>query len=125
MLATLKQDPANGVRSIWTRADLETRHSHPDAAFGLDMVDGFYTGSGHDALLTPSGSKGGHGFEPERTALHASLIMAGAAVRARGSLGVVRMTQIAPTVASVLGVSLAPAAGRPLDLQRASAPASR
>jgi predicted AlkP superfamily pyrophosphatase or phosphodiesterase len=125
LLTTLKQDPANGIRSLWTRADLETRGSHPDAAFGFDMIDGFYTGGGHDALVTPSGSKGGHGFEPERQALHASLIMADPAVRARGSLGVVRMTQIAPTVASVLGVSLSPAAGRPLDLQRASAPASR
>jgi len=117
LLIALKQDPANGIQSLWTRADLETRGSHPDAAFGLDMVDGFYTGGGHDALLKPSSSKGGHGFAPDRTALHASLIMAGPAVRARGSLGVVRMTQIGPTIASVLGVSLSPAAGRPLNLQ--------
>lgn len=34
------------------------------------------------------------------------------------------MTQIAPTVASVLGVSLSPAAGRPLNLQGSAAPAS-
>jgi len=26
--------------------------------------DGFYTGSGHDMLLKPSTSKGGHGFDP-------------------------------------------------------------
>jgi predicted AlkP superfamily pyrophosphatase or phosphodiesterase len=125
LLTTLKQDPANGIRSLWTRADLEARGSHPDAAFGFDMVDGFYTGGGHDALLARSGSKGGHGFEPERPALHASLIMAGPAVRARGSLGVVRMTQIAPTVGSILGVKLSTAAGRPLTLQAAAASASK
>ena len=44
------------------------------AAFGFDVVDNFYTGSGHDMLLKPSTSKGGHGFDPERPAMHASLI---------------------------------------------------
>jgi predicted AlkP superfamily pyrophosphatase or phosphodiesterase len=125
LLMTLKQDPANGIQSLWTRADLESRGSHPDATFGIDMMDGFYTGGGHDLLLTPSGSKGGHGFEPQRRELHASLIIAGAAVRARGSLGVVRMTQIAPTFASILGVTLSPAAARPLDLQGTAASASK
>jgi predicted AlkP superfamily pyrophosphatase or phosphodiesterase len=120
LLDSLKQDPNNGIRALWTRADLEAKGSHPDATFGLDVIDGFYTGAGHDVLVKPSMSKGGHGFDPERTALHASLIMSGPAVRARGSLGVVRMTQIAPTLASILGVGLSPGAGRPLNLQGTS-----
>jgi len=57
------------------------------AAFGFDVVDNFYTGSGHDMLLKPSTSKGGHGFDPQRPAMHASLILNGSAVRTRGSLG--------------------------------------
>ena len=35
----------------------------------------------------------------------------------RRSVGVIRMTQIAPTLAGILGVSLAPDAGAPLDLK--------
>jgi len=77
---------------------------------------GFYTGGGNDIVVKASTSRGGHGFDPERPALHASLILNGAAVSKRGSLGVVRMTQIAPTLASILGVGLSPSAGRPVNL---------
>jgi hypothetical protein len=37
-----------------------------------------------------------------------------------GNLGVVRMTQIAPTIASWLGVALSPGADAPLDLRAVS-----
>jgi hypothetical protein len=117
ILLALKQDPANGIRELWTRADLDARGAHPQAAFGLDVVDGFYTGSGTDVIVKPSTGKGGHGFAPDRTALHASLILTGPTIQRRGNLGVIRMTQIAPTLARILGVSLAPAAGKPLPVE--------
>ena len=116
LLMDLKQDPANGIREVWTRADLAARGAHPDAAFGLDVVDGFYTGRGHDVLVKPSTTKGGHGFGPDRAALYSSFILAGPTVSKRGSIGVIRMTQIAPTLASILGVSLSPSAAQPLML---------
>lgn len=117
LLRDLQKDAANGIRQVWTREELAARGSHPDAAFGLDVVDGFYTGPGTDALVAPSPNKGGHGFAPDRPALHSSFVMAGPAVPRRGSLGVIRMTRIAPTLAAILGVQLAPDAGAPLDLK--------
>lgn len=119
LLMDLKKDPANGIREVWTADHLKAKGSHPDAAFGLDVVDGFYTGGGHDVLVKPATSKGGHGFDPTRPALHSAFILAGPSVSARGSVGVIRMTQIAPTLASILDVTLSPAAGRPLDLTKA------
>jgi predicted AlkP superfamily pyrophosphatase or phosphodiesterase len=116
LLEALRKDPANGIREVWTREALAARGAHPDAAFGFDVVDGFYTGGGHDVLVRASSSKGGHGFGPERPALHASLVMAGPAVTRRGSLGVVKMTQVAPTLAAILDVRLAADAARPLDV---------
>lgn len=116
LLEAIAKNPANGVRRLWTRADLAAKGANPDAAFGLDVMDGFYTGAGTDTLLRPATSRGGHGFDPERPALHASFILAGPAVRARGSLGVITMTRIAPTLASLLGVGLSPLADRPLDI---------
>jgi predicted AlkP superfamily pyrophosphatase or phosphodiesterase len=121
ILMDLKKDPANGIREVWTSADLASRGSHPDAAFGLDMSDGFYSGGGHDALVKPSGSKGGHGFDPTRPALHSSLILAGPAVQRRGSIGVIKMTQIAPTLAQILNVTLSPAAAKPITVGTAPA----
>ena len=117
LLADLKRDPANGIREIWDGAALAARGSHPEAAFGLDVVDGFYTGGGHDVLVKAAPNKGGHGFGPERTALHSSFVMAGPAVQRRGSIGVIRMTAIAPTLAEILGVRLAPDAAAPLTLK--------
>jgi hypothetical protein len=70
------------------------------------MRNGFYSGSGHARLVEPATSKGGHGFDPERPELHASLIFAGGPFAGRGDLGIVRMTQIAPTLARFLGVRL-------------------
>ena len=116
LLETLRKDPANGIREVWDRKALAARGSHPDADFGLDVVDGFYTGSAHDVLVKAASNKGGHGFGPDRTALHSSLVMAGPAVSRRGTLGVVTMTQIAPTLAAILDVRLAADAAKPLDI---------
>lgn len=116
LLASLKRDPANGIREIWNREQLAARGAHPGAAFGLDVIDGFYTGGGHDVMVAPATTKGGHGFAPDRPALHGSLMVAGAGVTRRGSLGVVRMTQVAPTLAAILDVSLAPDAAEPLQI---------
>jgi hypothetical protein len=61
-------------------------------------------------------SKGGHRFAPDRKALHASLILAGPTVTRRGSVGIVRLTQVAPTLAGVFGVTLDPQAAAPIPL---------
>jgi hypothetical protein len=62
----------------------------------------------------PSASKGGHGFLPDREEMHAGLILSGPGFRGRGDLGVVRMTQVAPTLARHIGVSLDPRADAPI-----------
>jgi hypothetical protein len=106
LLEGLARDPANGVRTVWDNATLTAKGGHPSATFGLDMRNGFYSGSGHARLVEPATSKGGHGFDPERPELHASLVFAGGPFAGRGDLGIVRMTQIAPTLARFLGVRL-------------------
>jgi predicted AlkP superfamily pyrophosphatase or phosphodiesterase len=116
LLDQLAADPKSGIRTIWTEADLKRAGAHPEAVFGIDMEDGFYTGNGHEGLLGNPGDKGGHGFNPERRELHASFIGAGPAFKGKGNLGIVRMTQIAPTLATLIGVSLSPLADRAIDL---------
>ena len=114
LLDTIAADPANGVEKIWTRQDLARVGAAPDATFGVTMKHGFYTGTSHAALLQPTTSKGGHGFDPTTPELHASLVMAGPAVTTKGDMGVVRMTQIAPTLARWFGVRLSAQADQPL-----------
>lgn len=115
LLERLASDPARGVRTIWTAADLGQLGAHPEAVFGLDMSEGFYTNSGHDALMRPTRGKGGHGFDPRRREMHAAFVIAGPGVARCGSLGVIRMTQVAPTIASVFRVGLSPEADRAVD----------
>ena len=116
LLAGLRDGPDASVQNLWTSADLTRIGAHPQAAFGLDVRNGWYTGSGHETLVTTVPSvRGGHGYAPERQELHASLVMNGPGIR-RGSLGVVRMTQIAPTIARILGLTLSPKADTPLTI---------
>ncbi len=116
VLQKIQQEPANGVRKIWNRSDLDRMGAHPLATFGLDVVDGFYTSNGVDRLVVPSAERGGHGFDPSRPALHASFIAAGPHVTRRGSIGTIKMIQVAPTIARILGVQLSPLAGEPINL---------
>jgi predicted AlkP superfamily pyrophosphatase or phosphodiesterase len=117
LLDKLQADPANGIRKIWSQQELVAMGGRPDAAFALDVIDGFYTGGGHDALVVPTRSKGGHGFDPSRPAMRSSFIAAGPGIARRGSLGTIRLTQIAPTLARILGVGLSPRADEALPLQ--------
>jgi predicted AlkP superfamily pyrophosphatase or phosphodiesterase len=114
ILAALAADPANGVDRIWSAGDLRQIGAHPGASFALSMKPGFYTSSAHDVRRAATSNKGGHGFAPDLPQLHASLIVHGPDAGRRGDLGIVRMTQIAPTVARWLGVALSPHADEPL-----------
>jgi predicted AlkP superfamily pyrophosphatase or phosphodiesterase len=120
VLDKVAADPANGVERVLTGEDLRTLGADPRASFAVDMREGFYTGAGHDRLLTPATSKGGHGFLPSRADLHASLILSGPQVPKVGDLGIVRMTQLGPTIASWFGVGLSPKADAPLTFVQSS-----
>lgn len=114
LLEALAADPANGIEKVWDETELADAGATADAVFALTMKPGFYAGGGHTELLTSLGSRGGHGFDPNRPELHASLIMAGPSVARKGDLGVVRMSQIAPTIARWFDVQLDPKADAPL-----------
>lgn len=82
----------------------------------LDAKEGFsFSGSVTGSWIEPSEQKGTHGYAPDRPELYASLIISGPLSR-RGSLGIVRMTQIAATVARFLGVPAPAGAAAGLDL---------
>lgn len=117
VLHTLKDNPANGVMRLFERKEF-MKTSHPDATFAISMKNDFYTGSGHDVLLKRESLRGGHGFEPERAEMRAALVLSGAGVERRGSMGIVHTTSVAPTLATILGVTLPSPAAEPLSLRR-------
>jgi hypothetical protein len=124
ILDAVASDPANGVERVLSTEDLRALGADPRASFAVDMRSGFYAGGGSSALIVQATGRGGHGNDPSRPDLHASLIMAGPLVPRSGDLGIVRMTQIAPTIAAWFGVGLSPKADEPLALTPAAAATS-
>lgn len=120
LLEEVAADPANGVERIYDRRALDEAGADPRASFAVDLRSGFQAGGGNDVLLKPASSKGTHGFAPAHPEMRASLIMAGPDVAKTGSLGTVRMTQIAPTIASWFDLVLSPRADAPLVVERSS-----
>jgi predicted AlkP superfamily pyrophosphatase or phosphodiesterase len=120
LLETTAGNPSNGIERVVLTDELRKIGADPRASFAVDMREGFYTGAAVDSLVAASGSEGGHGFFPTRPDLHASLIMAGPDVPKAGDLGIVRMTQIGPTIARWFGVALSPKADTPLALTPAA-----
>lgn len=112
----LAADPANGIASVWSRADLDRLGADPRPSLGIGMRSGFYSAMGLDATRVATRSRGGHGFDPQLPELRASLILTGPGLGGRGTLGTVRMTQVAPTVARLLGLTLDTKADAPLPL---------
>jgi len=120
LLQKLAADPANGILTVLNRQELQKAGADPRASFFIDMRNGFYSSGGHAALLSKTSGRGGHGFTPSRPELHASLVMSGPDVPRAGSLGVVRMSQIGPTIASWFQAKLSPQADQPLAWPRKS-----
>jgi predicted AlkP superfamily pyrophosphatase or phosphodiesterase len=116
ILERLAGDPANGIERLWSAADLAGIGADPQAAFGITMRRGFWTGPAHDTLLTSSTLKGMHGADPADPLLRSSLILRGPGIEKGGKLGIVRLTQIAPTLAQLLGVGLSPQADVPIPV---------
>jgi predicted AlkP superfamily pyrophosphatase or phosphodiesterase len=110
IVADLQKDPANGIDGTWSEADLQRLGGHPGAVLGIRMKPEYYLGGNLTRLLTTPGSKGGHGFDPAFPEMRSSFVVTGPGLQGVGNVGVVRMTQVAPTLAALIGVSISPSA---------------
>ncbi len=68
--------------------------------------------------------KGTHGHDPHLPDLHATFVAWGAGIKQGTTLGVVRNIDVAPTVASILGVSMGDTDGKPIAACLAAGPAA-
>ncbi len=113
LIEKLRAEPSNGIARVLSRVEVAHSGGFPGAELLVEFAPGFYLGTAlRGALLTPGGSKGTHGYLPERPEMHAAFFAKGRGVAAGRVLGVVDMRQIAPTLATLLGVEL-PSAREP------------
>jgi predicted AlkP superfamily pyrophosphatase or phosphodiesterase len=106
-----------GILRIIDRSELERLGTNPRAAFALEAAEGYAFGGGLTGeTITPSLNRGTHGYLPTLPDYRASFIAAGAGIERKGKIGEIRMIDIGPTVARLLGLELRDAQGRALPL---------
>jgi predicted AlkP superfamily pyrophosphatase or phosphodiesterase len=107
LLQKLAGDPANGIAEILTGDEVRAAGGFPDAAFVVAMKPGFMIGGElSGTLVSVAPEKGVHGYLPSFPEMHASFFAMGTGIASGRNLGIIDMRQVAPTVASLLGVNL-------------------
>jgi predicted AlkP superfamily pyrophosphatase or phosphodiesterase len=87
----------------------------PEAWFGLEAEPGFAFGnSPTPPLLQPEARRGVGGYFPQHPEMNAGFVAWGCGVRPGVRIPSMRQTDVAPTVARLLGLDLGPVAGRVL-----------
>jgi predicted AlkP superfamily pyrophosphatase or phosphodiesterase len=105
----LLANPAYGVARAYRGAELTATGGFPGAYVVLEAQPGHIFVRGGETLpLTgpTNGFNGAHGYDPRRPEMRASFLMRGPRVRPGKDLGVIRLVDIAPTIARVLGIEL-------------------
>jgi predicted AlkP superfamily pyrophosphatase or phosphodiesterase len=97
--------PDKPIRSVWSPESIAAVGGDPRASWAIVMNEGFYLAGGYSGSLEEERSGGGHGYDPRDPALHAFLLVVGPGIAPNSSLPLVRQTDIAPTVAKILGLA--------------------
>jgi arylsulfatase A-like enzyme len=99
---------------VLTRSELDALGAMPGAAFGLEAAPGWTFDGGCWRGLTSRRSGGVHGALPSRPGMATGFIAAGAGIRRGVVLDRMRLIDVAPTAARLLGVPVPDVEGRVL-----------
>jgi predicted AlkP superfamily pyrophosphatase or phosphodiesterase len=99
--------PGRPIRAVWPRDTLAALGSDPRALWALDLNEGFYSVGGYRGALlgTRAMPGGGHGYDPRRPELYAFFLISGPGIRRGSARPLMRQTDIAGSVARLLGLS--------------------
>lgn len=105
-----------GLFRVVDRRELDALGAYPDALLFVEPVDGYMVAGGFDGdeFVSPTATRGSHGYLPDQPALHTGLILAGAGVRAGLVIPRARQIDIGPTAARLLGLEMGETEGAPM-----------
>ena len=117
VLDLLRSFPDYGVHRIYRGADLVRLQGYPGAYAALDTEPGFtFSGKLFGPVVSPTPLRGVHGQAPDRPEVFACLVIRGPGVRGGARIPAVRLLDVAPTIARILGLDLGgQVQGRVLD----------
>ena len=101
--------------AIVSRRQLDELGAMTGAAFAVEASPGYALGGSCGEGLETSGRAGAHGFLPSRDTMSTGFIAAGAGVRPGVALERIRLVDVAPTAARLLGVTAPAMEGRALS----------
>lgn len=114
LLADLQRQPELGIQRIIGPEELRERGAPPMVTFVVDFKPGYVVGGAPGGGLVQPGHGGAHGYFHDMPEMNSTFIISGPTLDQRGSLGIVDMRDIAPTLARILGVTLPDAEGKPI-----------
>jgi hypothetical protein len=115
ILQQLASDPNTGIVRVLEKAEIEALGGFPEADFVVGMKTGYkVVGSLEGPINRPSSAGGSHGFLAENGAMESTFLIFGPGVPRGKNLGKIDMRDIAPTLASRLGLRLPTADGKNL-----------
>lgn len=113
VLARLAADPAGAVLRVIETAEAQKMGGFPEAAFVVCARPGYAISTALEGEVSgPTKVGGTHGYFPELREMDSSFFIAGPGIAAGRGLGRMDMRDIAPTLATLLGVKLPTAEGR-------------
>jgi predicted AlkP superfamily pyrophosphatase or phosphodiesterase len=116
LFTTLAKDPANGIANIMDGRTLEGLGGLPSAIVMLEARRGYmFTDAVEPPFVTPSKYRGNHGYSPDMPEMRATFFLWGDGVTRGVDLGEVDMIDVAPTLATLLGLQLTRAEGKVLS----------
>jgi hypothetical protein len=114
-LAVYSGRPGSPIGRIIAREELRHLESNPTAAFALDPASGVtFSHSADGEVLAPSRVEGMHGQMPDRPQMSAVFVITGPGIPRGRHLETVQMLDVAPTLASLAGLKLPDAQGKPI-----------
>lgn len=114
LFTRLAKDPSSGIARVLSSDQTSGTFAEKNAAFVLEARPGYvFSESWAEPLVSKATYKGAHGYAPELPDMGATLFFWGDGVKP-GELGDVEMIDVAPTIASLLGLTLPEADGKPL-----------
>ncbi len=118
VLVGLRDDAQAGVKTVFDRNDLRRLRTKEEIAFMIEARRGYYfTNRMTGPLLEPAESrhKSSHGYLPTRGGYQPLFMAFGAGIRKGIALQDLRMIDLAPTMAALLGIDMPRAEGSVID----------
>ena len=112
----LKSNPSYGVGRVYMGSELSETRGFSRAMAVLEARPGyFFSAEVQGELVSPSDTRGMHGYGPGLPGLKAAFLAKGPGIKQAHRVETVRLLDLAPTIAKILGVDFSGAQGRVLE----------